>query len=101
MRQCTRGRFGVIWPWFHGQGECAGGGPEDAAREDRRADAGERFFVRCARQGRAVERKAMIDRDHELPLVRQAELLRRSRGSLYYHPAIWRSCAGLTNCTSI
>ncbi|MGC1613545.1 MAG: IS3 family transposase [Candidatus Acidiferrum sp.] len=43
------------------------------------------FFVRCARQGRAVERKAMIDRSHELPLSRQAELLRLSRGSLYYH----------------
>ena len=27
----------------------------------------------------------MIDRDHDLPLVRQAELLRLSRGSLYYH----------------
>ena len=30
----------------------------------------------------------MIDRDHELPLVRQAELLRLSRGSLYYHPRV-------------
>jgi putative transposase len=28
----------------------------------------------------------MIDREHELPLKRQAELLRLSRGSLYYHP---------------
>ena len=28
----------------------------------------------------------MIDREHELPLTRQAELLRLSRGSLYYHP---------------
>ena len=26
----------------------------------------------------------MIDREHELPLVRQAELLKLSRGSLYY-----------------
>ena len=30
----------------------------------------------------------MIDRDHDLPLVRQAELLRLSRGSLYYHPRL-------------
>ena len=30
----------------------------------------------------------MIDRDHDLPLVRQAELLRLSRGSLYYHPRV-------------
>ena len=28
----------------------------------------------------------MIDRGHELPLTRQAELLRLSRGSLYYQP---------------
>src|SRR5918998_1680410 len=57
-----------------------------AARQDRRADAGERFFGRCAQQGRAVERKAMIDRGHGLPLVRQAALLKLSRSSLYYEP---------------
>ena len=28
----------------------------------------------------------MIDRAHELPLVRQAELLRLSRSSVYYQP---------------
>ena len=28
----------------------------------------------------------MIDRDHELPLIRQADLLGLSRGSLYYQP---------------
>ncbi len=28
----------------------------------------------------------MIDRGHELPLIRQVELLRLSRGSLYYQP---------------
>ena len=28
----------------------------------------------------------MIDRGHDLPLARQAELLRLSRGSLYYEP---------------
>src|SRR3546814_9573020 len=43
-----------------------GGGREGASRQDRAADAGERFFVRCARQGRHDERKAMIDREHEL-----------------------------------
>jgi putative transposase len=44
----------------------------------------ENVFVRCAQQSRPAERKAMIDRSHELPLVRQAELLRLSRSSLYY-----------------
>jgi putative transposase len=28
----------------------------------------------------------MIDREHDLPLVRQAELLRLSRSTLYYEP---------------
>jgi putative transposase len=28
----------------------------------------------------------MIDRDHDLPLTRQAQVLRLSRSSLYYHP---------------
>ena len=76
----------VIWLRRYCQGQHTCGGPEDTAREDRRTDVGERFFVRCARQGRAVERKAMIDRGHELPLIRQVELLRLSRGSLYYQP---------------
>jgi putative transposase len=28
----------------------------------------------------------MIDRSHQLPIKRQAELLAISRGSVYYHP---------------
>ena len=28
----------------------------------------------------------MINREHELPIKRQAELLAISRGSVYYHP---------------
>ena len=67
---------------------CAGDRREDAACQDRGADAGERFFVRRARQGRTVaERKAMIDRAHDLPLTRQAKALGISRGSVYYLPA--------------
>jgi len=59
---------------------------EVAARQDRRADAGERFFRRSAQQGRPAERKAMIDRTHDLPIARQAEALNISRGSVYYLP---------------
>lgn len=66
--------------------EGASGGPEGTARQDRAADAGERFFGRRARQGRLAERKAMIDREHHLPVKRQAELVGISRGSVYYHP---------------
>ena len=33
-----------------------------------------------------AERKAMIDRDHELSITRQAELLKMSRGTVYYLP---------------
>ena len=64
----------------------AAGRREDAAREDRRADAHERFFVRRARQGRFAERKAMIDREHDLPITQQAKSLGISRGSVYYLP---------------
>src|SRR5947207_14450285 len=42
---------------------------EVAACQDRRADAGERFFGRSARQSRSAERKAMIDRSHNLPIT--------------------------------
>src|SRR5215467_4209137 len=56
------------------------------AVQDRRADAGERFFRRSAQQGRPAGRKAMIDRAHELPISRQAEALNISRGSVYYLP---------------
>ena len=64
----------------------AGRRREVAACQDRRADAGERFFGRSARQSRFVERKAMIDREHDLPITKQAQVLRISRGSVYYLP---------------
>src|SRR5215216_4418932 len=44
------------------------------------------FFRRRARQGGIAERKAMIDRKHDLPIIKQAEVLRISRGSVYYLP---------------
>ncbi|MEI9981808.1 MAG: IS3 family transposase [Aliidongia sp.] len=44
------------------------------------------FLFRRAHQGRHAERKAMIDREHDLPLVRQAEILKLSRSGLYYQP---------------
>src|SRR5947209_6442374 len=59
---------------------------EVAARQDRRTDAGERFFRRSAHQGGIAERKAMIDREHGLSITRQAEVLQISRGSVYYLP---------------
>src|SRR6478735_7008273 len=47
---------------------------------------GERFFRRRAHQGGMAERKAMIDREHDLPITKQAEILKVSRGSVYYLP---------------
>ncbi|WP_354141725.1 IS3 family transposase [Bradyrhizobium sp. LB11.1] len=44
------------------------------------------FFRRSAHQGGIAERKAMIDRDHDLPISKQAEALNISRGSVYYLP---------------
>ena len=40
------------------------------------------WLARSARSH--AERKAMIGREHELPLTRQAEVLKLSRSSLYY-----------------
>jgi putative transposase len=39
-----------------------------------------------AHQGGIAERKAMIERDHALPITRQAQLLGMSRGTVYYMP---------------
>src|ERR687893_568335 len=69
--------------WFGAAIGCAGRRREDVARQDRRADAHERFFIRCAQQSRPSERKAMIDRSHALPIAKQAQALGISRGSVY------------------
>src|SRR6266478_8534494 len=66
--------------------DAACGRREVASCEDRRADAGKRFFRRSAQQSRPAERKTMIDRAHDLPIIRQAEALRVSRSSVYYLP---------------
>ena len=44
------------------------------------------FLSGGARQGRPVERKAMIDVAHDLPVARQAKVLNLSRSSVYYRP---------------
>ena len=59
---------------------------EGAARQDRRADLGERFFRGRAQQGGIAERKAMIDRDHELSVTSQAEAVGIARSTVYYLP---------------
>ncbi|HVP09660.1 MAG TPA: IS3 family transposase [Phycisphaerae bacterium] len=41
------------------------------------------FLFRCAQQGRIAERKAMIDRGHELALATQARLLGIARSTVY------------------
>ena len=69
-----------------GRNRAAGRRREVAPCQDRRADAGERFFGRSARQSRFVERKAMIDPAHDLSITKQAEALNISRGSVYYLP---------------
>src|ERR1700730_14556603 len=50
------------------------------------ADRRDQFFRRRAHQGGIAERKAMIDRGHDLPITKQAEVLHISRGSIYYLP---------------
>ena len=82
-RNCSKGGRS-----FRGRGDerCSAGGFESASCQDRRAGAGERFFGRCAHQGRHAERKATIDRTHDLPIVRQAKVLNISRGCVYCQP---------------
>ena len=63
-----------------------GGRREGSARQDRRADAGERFFRGRAQQGGIAERKALIDRDHELSVTKQAEVVGIARSTVYYLP---------------
>src|SRR5467141_3171997 len=46
----------------------------------------DQFFRRSAHQGGIAERKAMIDREHDLSIIKQAEVLKISRGSVYYLP---------------
>ncbi len=50
-----------------GAGSTAGRS-QRAAGQDRRVDAGQRFFRKCAHQGGFAERKAMIDPEHDLPI---------------------------------
>ena len=44
------------------------------------------FFKRRAHQSGIAERKEMIDRNHKLPIKRQAELLSIGRSTVYYRP---------------
>ena len=45
------------------------------------------YDIRRARQGGSVAaQKAMTDKSHDLPVVRQAEMLGISRGSVYDQP---------------
>src|SRR5271155_2150473 len=78
-------RCRCLWRCFGGGG-IAAGRSEGTARQDRPVGFGKRFFGRRAQQGRHAERKAMIDRDHDLPVQRQARLLQLSRSSVYYLP---------------
>src|SRR6202047_3748356 len=50
------------------------------------ADRRDQFFRRRAHQGGIAERKAMIDREHDLAISKQAKALNISRGSVYYLP---------------
>jgi len=59
---------------------------EGSARQDRRADVGERFFRGRAQQGGIADRKAMIDRDHELSVRKQTEAVGIARSTVYYLP---------------
>src|SRR5882757_723400 len=80
-----RGRRGVrVWGGHWSQP--AADRCEVTPCQDRRVNAGERFFGGRARQSGFAERKAMIMREHDLPISKQAKALSISRGSVYYLP---------------
>ena len=58
----------------------------DSSQEPLRRRGGPYIFGRSAQQSRPAERKAMIDRDHDLSVTRQARVLNISRSSVYYLP---------------
>jgi putative transposase len=84
--QLLEGAIGVFGGGSEG-GICnCSGRHQDASRQDRPVDAGERFFRRSAHQSGTAERKAMIDPEHDLPIKQQAEVLEISRSTVYYEP---------------
>ena len=102
--QLVEAAAGLFGSGGDGVGPTAGDRCKDAPRQDRGADLGERFFVRCAQQSRAAERKAMIDRKHEpaagpaggvtAAQPEQPLLSNRSR----CRRRSLRSCGGSTRC---
>lgn len=44
------------------------------------------FLAGALSKAGPAERQAMIDRDHDLPVLRQAQVLNISRSSVYYRP---------------
>ena len=78
-------RAGIVFEGG-GQKEIAADRPQGTACEAWRTDPGERFFRRCAHQGRPAERKTMIDRTHRLPIRRQVEVLGIARSTVYALP---------------
>jgi hypothetical protein len=59
---------------------------QGSALQDWPAGHGDRFFRRSARSHQRFERKTMIDRDHRLPVKRQAPLLDLSRSLVTTSP---------------
>ena len=95
-----------VWSRRRSRRGSAGGRREIAARRDRRADAGERFFKGRAQQGGIAERKAMIDRAHDLPISKQAlvcasaAVASTTRRGRCRRPTL-RSCGVSTGCTGV
>ena len=78
-RSFSTGQPGCL-AWTAQRQSRTGSGSDGAACQDRRADAGERLFGRRARQGGFAERKAMIDRSHDLPITKTGQDAERQPG---------------------
>jgi putative transposase len=85
---------GAAGLFARGQGRMASPGAVDetqvcqALRENRRADCRARFFSQKVWAMSRAERHALVDRaDPHLSIVRQCQLLKVARSTLYYQPA--------------
>ena len=59
---------------------------EGSSRQNRPVIDGKRFFIKRARSHRRCERQAMIDKENQLSVKRQCEILDLNRSGIYYKP---------------
>lgn len=81
----------VVWPRPEVSGEGQWSPDWTTLSAHRPAEGGTRFLMGKVRSMTRKQRQVLIDRDHQLSLMRQCNLFDVSRASVYYRPARTRS----------